>query len=325
MDIRKLRYFVQIVESGSLSKAAREVHVAQPALSQQLAALEDEVGKPLLVRSSKGVAPTENGLALYHHARFMIHQLDKALSIARSETPALQGMVSVGLPATTVAALGLRLVKRVRDRYPGILLNVVEGMSGHIADLMRRQQLDLAVLFGGQIISDFPVRPLLVEELFVITRKESRFVAPDARSISIEAVSQIPLILPTGSHGLRQRISAEFENRGLPLNVMVEIDSLALVMSCIREDLGATIKPIGAMMHGDGINSLYRAIPFSNATFRRQNFLYSLPSERISPAALAVATEIGAAAQELIADDTWPGIEPIATGETVFAETLATA
>ena len=72
MDMRQLRYFVQIVESGSLAKASRQLFIAQPALSQQMSRLEDEVGKPLFVRSSKGVSPTENGDALYHHAKFML-------------------------------------------------------------------------------------------------------------------------------------------------------------------------------------------------------------------------------------------------------------
>ena len=148
MDLRQLRYFAQIVESGSLSKASRQLFIAQPALSQQLAKLEGEVGKPLLNRSSKGVIPTDNGLALYHHARFMLRQLDQALSIARQESGEAHGMVSVGLPATTVSAIGLPLVRRIRERYPSILLNVVEGMSGHLGQMMRMGQLDLAVLFS---------------------------------------------------------------------------------------------------------------------------------------------------------------------------------
>jgi len=109
VDLRQLRYFTQIVESGSLSKASRQLFIAQPALSQQISKLESEVGKPLFSRSSKGVVPTENGLALYHHARFMLRQLEQALSIARKDSGAVQGMVSVGLPATTVSALGLAL------------------------------------------------------------------------------------------------------------------------------------------------------------------------------------------------------------------------
>src|SRR3546814_17295117 len=70
VDIRQLRYFVQIVESGSLSKDSRQLYVAQPALSQQLAKLEDKVGQPMLHRSSKGVSPTENGPAPDPHPRF---------------------------------------------------------------------------------------------------------------------------------------------------------------------------------------------------------------------------------------------------------------
>ena len=212
MDLRQLRYFAQIVESGSLSKASRQLYIAQPALSQQVSKLEEEVGRPLLNRSSRGVAPTENGLALYHHARFMLRQLEQALSIARQESGAVQGMVSVGLPATTVAALGLPLVRRIRERYPNVMLNVVEGMSGHLGQMMRLGQLDLAVLFASDVAFDLSVEPLLEEELFVILPKASPLVAPRRTSISIEEAAALPLILPTGTHGLRRRIAIRPRN-----------------------------------------------------------------------------------------------------------------
>src|SRR3546814_20324470 len=108
----------------------------------------------------------------------MLRQLDQALSIARAESGAFQGMVSVGLPATTVAAIGLPLVRRVRARYPSILLNVVEGMSGHIGQLMRLGQLDLAVLFSDDQTPDVATEPLLVEELFLMIPSPSRLFTP---------------------------------------------------------------------------------------------------------------------------------------------------
>ncbi len=311
MDIRQLRYFVQIVESGSLSKASRQLYIAQPALSQQLAKLEDQVGKPLLHRSSKGVSPTENGMALYHHARFMLRQLDQALSIARAETGAVQGMVSVGLPATTVAAIGLPLVRRIRERYPSILLNVVEGMSGHIGQLMRLGQLDLAVLFNNDIGPDLSIEPLLVEELFVMLPQHSRLVPQRRKSITIAETSELPLILPTGSHGLRQRIAAAFENRGLTTKVVAEIDSLSLLMNCVYDDIGATIKPMGAVMQEGARGRKWRSLPISDARFRRRNFLYSLPPERLSTAAVVVAKELKETASELIESHEWPGFEHV--------------
>ena len=315
MDLRQLRYFTQIVESGSLSKASRLLYIAQPALSQQLAKLESEVGKPLLTRSSKGVAPTDNGLALYHHARFMLRQLDQALSIARKESGAVQGMVSVGLPATTVSALGLTLVRRIRERYPSILLNVVEGMSGHLGQMMRMGQLDLAVLFASDVAPDMTVEPLLEEELFVMLPSHSALVAPRRSSVTIAEAAALPLILPTSSHGLRRRIAAEFEQRGLQAQIVAEIDSLALLMNCVYHGMAATIKPMAAIYQEGERGRRWRAISVSDARMIRRNYLYSPPPERHTAAAAAVAGELKATALRLMDSGAWTGVRPFTGAE----------
>lgn len=311
MDLRQLRYFAQIVESGSLSKASRCLFIAQPALSQQIAKLEDEVGKPLLNRSSKGVTPTENGLALYHHARFMLRQLDQALSIARQEEGEIQGMVSVGLPATTVLAIGLPLMKRIREKYPGILLNVVEGMSGHIAHMMRLGQLDLAILFTNDVSSQLDSIPLLEEELFVLFPTGSAYLPPDRTEITIAEVAEIPLILPTNSHGLRRRVVAEFDRRMLSPLIVAEIDSLSLLMSCVFDGMGATIKPMSALQLESERGRDWRALRIADATITRRNYLYSIAPSLMSPAALSVAREIRETAAALVADGRWQGVWPI--------------
>jgi LysR family transcriptional regulator, regulatory protein for tcuABC len=311
MDLRQLRYFAQIVESGSLSKASRQLFIAQPALSQQLSKLEAEVGKPLLNRSSRGVVPTDNGLALYHHARFMLRQLDQALSIARKESGAVQGMVSVGLAATTVSAVGLPLVQRIRERYPSILLNVVEGMSGHLAQMMRMGQLDLAVLFASDVARDLSVEPLVDEELFVMLPRHSELIAPSRRDLTIAEAAALPLILPTSTHGLRRRIATEFEQRGLSARIVAEIDSLSLLMNCVFHGMAATIKPMGAVYLERDRGRQWRTLSFSDARMSRRNYLYSLPSERLSPAAAAVAAELKSTALELMATRAWSGVQPI--------------
>lgn len=309
MDLRQLRYFTHIVESGSLSKASRQLFIAQPALSQQLSKLEDEVGRPLLKRSSRGVAPTENGLALYHHARFMLRQLEQAMSIARQESGAVHGMVSVGLPATTVSALGLPLVRRVRERYPSILLNVVEGMSGHLGQMMRLGQLDLAVLFSGDVASDVSVDVLLEEELFVLLPRHSTLVAARRRSLTIAEAAALPLILPTGEHGLRRRIAAEFEQRNLTPHIVAEIDSLSLLMNCVYEGIGATIKPMAAIHLEGKRGRQWRALAISDARMIRRNYLYSLSPKRLSTAAAIVASELRDTAKELVESGAWSGVK----------------
>ncbi|RVU15164.1 LysR substrate-binding domain-containing protein [Methylobacterium oryzihabitans] len=308
MDFRQLRYFAQIVESGSLSKASRSLYVAQPALSQQLAKLEDEVGRPLLNRSTRGVTPTENGLALYHHARFMLRQLDHALSIARQDSGDVQGMVSIGLPATTVQAIGTPLVRRIRTRFPGIMLNVVEGMSGHLTHMIRLCQLDLAILFNSDVSSDFPSTVLLEEELFVILPSSSPLVAHERTSLTLAEAAALPLILPTATHGLRRRIAAEFEARNLSAYVVAEIDSLSLVMSCVYEGIGVTIKPLSSLRLGGKRRKDWRALAITDARLSRTNYLYSINADLLSPAAAVVAREVREIARELVLTEQWQGV-----------------
>lgn len=308
MDLRQLKYFVQIVESGSLAKASRQLFVAQPALSQHIAKLEAEVGKSLLIRTAKGVTPTENGTALHHHARFILRQLDQALSVARQEPGTVHGMVSVGLAASTVCAVGAPFMRRIRERFPGIVLNVVEGMSGHLAQMMRTGQLDLAILFSRDAVPDLPAEPIVEEELFVMLPEDSDLVAPRRVKLSCADTAALPLILPTSIHGLRRRIASEFEQRNLSIHVVAEVDSLSLLMTCVRDGMGATIKPMSAALVDGRIREGWRTLAFSDADMRRVNFIYSVDPEQLSPAAAAVRGELRETIKQLVLQGEWQGV-----------------
>ena len=308
MDLRQLRYFVQIVESGSLAKASRQLYIAQPALSQHIAKLEAEVGKSLLIRTAKGVTPTENGTALHHHARFILRQLDQALSVARQEPGTVHGMVSVGLAATTVCAVGAPFMRRIRERFPGIVLNVVEGMSGHLAQMMRTGQLDLAILFSRDAVPDLPAEPIVEEELFVMLPEDSDLVPPRRVKLSCSDTADLPLILPTSIHGLRRRIASEFEQRNLSIHVVAEVDSLSLLMTCVRDGMGATIKPMSAALVDGRIREGWRTLAFSDANMRRANFIYSVNAEQLTPAAAAVRAELRETIKQLVLQGEWQGV-----------------
>lgn len=327
MDMRQLRYFVQIVESGSLAKASRQLFIAQPALSQQMARLEEEVGKPLLVRSSRGVAPTENGEALYHHAKFMLRQLDQAVSVARQETAAVSGRVTFGLAPTTVCQVGLPLLQHLRVKYPGVLLNIVEGLSGHLEHMTRVGQLDLAVLFHQKAAAELTVEPLLEEELFVILPLGSPLVGAQCTSLTLKEVGALPLILPSPGHGLRRRIALEFERANLPLDAVAEIDSLPLLMHCVGDGIGATIKPMAAIHALGNTPERWRALRIADASMTRTNYLYSLPPQKLSPCAAVVREEFRRVVRELVQRGEWQGValtdDAVATAEPARLEALA--
>lgn len=319
MNLRQLRYFTQAIECGSLSKASRQLFIAQPALSQQIAKLESTVGKPLLHRSSQGVTPTESGRALYHHARLMLRQLDQALSIARQESN-IQGMVSLGLPSTTQNAIGLPLIKRIRRLYPQIILNVVEGMSGHLAQMVRLRQLDLAVLFTNDAISDLEPTPLIEEELFIIAPANCQWIPPGRTSLTLEEAAKLPMILPTASHGLRRRVAATFEQHNVPLNIVAEIDSLSLLMNCVRDGIGVTIKPMAAILAQHERSQNWRTLSISNAIIDRRNYIYSLASENFSPSILVISDQLKSVTEELVSSGQWPGVTFLKDNELLPAQ-----
>ena len=113
-----------------------------------------------------------------------------------------------------------RAERETRAKYPGILLNIVEGMSGHLGHMLRLGQLDLAILFNSDIASDLTATPLLDEELFVLLPDASPLVPAGRTSLTVEEAAALPLILPTGAHGLRRRVAAEFEERNLTAQVV---------------------------------------------------------------------------------------------------------
>lgn len=308
MDMRQLRYFAQIVESGSLAKASRQLFIAQPALTQQVARLEGEVGKPLLVRTSRGVTPTDNGAALYQHAKFMLRQLDQAIAVARGSPDAVGGHVALGLAPTTNCQLGLPLIRRVRERWPNIRLKIVESLSGHLDQLIRAGQLDLAVLFNPQAAAELVAEAVLVEELFLIVPAKSRLVAPHRKSLKLAEVARLPLVLPGTGHGLRRRVSIEFERLNVILDPIVEVDSLPLLMRCVAAGMGATIKPMSATLALDGPQR-WRALRISDAVASRTNYLYALPEDRATACTAIVHEELRSLMQEQARASEWQGVK----------------
>lgn len=306
MDIRQLKYFVQIVESGSLSKASRQLFIVQPALSQQMTRLEEEVGKSLLVRSVRGVVPTENGEALYQHAKFVLRLLDEAVLVARQEYAHIGGRVTLGLAPDTASLLGLPLLRHLKGKYPGILLNIVVGLPIHLEERARQSQLDVAILFSKTAANELTYEPLLDEEVFVVIPADSRLVPQKKKAVTMAEAAALPLVLSSPQHNLRRRILQEFERANLKTNIVAEIDSLELIMRYVAEGGGATIQSMAAT-HALG-SQAWRCLPFSDVPMTRPNYLYALPIRKLSAGAAVVRAELKQVVQQLVRSGTWQNV-----------------
>jgi LysR family tcuABC transcriptional regulator len=307
MDTRQLKYFVQIVESGSLSKASRQLFIVQPALSKQISRLEDEVGKPLLLRTVRGVTPTENGEALYHHAKFVLRQLDEAVLVARQDYDSVQGRVAVGLAPSTSAMLGLPLLRRLQQKYPRILLNVAEALPAQLEEMARQSQIDVAIMFSTTAANELSCDPLFEEDVFIILPADSAIVPREKTSLTLAEVVALPLVLSSPQHNLRRRLMLEFDRAQLTPRLVAEIDSLQLVMRYVAEGGGVTIQSMAAT-RTVGVPGDWRCLPISDAPIRRPSYLYAQPAQRLSASANVVRGELRQLVHTLIEDGTWRGV-----------------
>ena len=242
MNLRRLKYFVKIVDIGSLTQAADVLHIAQPALSQQLATLEGEVRQQLLVRTKRGVTPTEAGKVLYRHAQLILRQCDQAQVDMVAAGRGLSGAVSVGLaPGTAAATLALPLLRIVRARHPGVLPYLNESYGSTLSELIMNGRMDLAVLYGGKVtVHGLSFLPLLREPLYLVGPK-SLPAPPEV--VPLRALAEMDLYLPRPYNVVRRLVDEAFIAAGMVPRVVAEIESAGTLSAVIADGLGMSILP----------------------------------------------------------------------------------
>ncbi|CAB5700296.1 Cyn operon transcriptional activator [Delftia tsuruhatensis] len=312
MELRQLRYFVRIVELGSMSRAALDLDMVQSALSQQISRLEGELSTRLLQRTPRGVVPTEAGVAFFREAQLTLRHAEQAVRSAQQAR--LSGSVSVGLAPTTAAMLGLPMMQAMRQRYPDVRLHMVEGMSGHLTDMLNARALDMAVLFDARLHGAqarapgrrWQVHPLIEEELFLI-RARGHHPEPLPPQMALADLAAEPLILPTGLHGLRSTLDTAFSQARFAPNLVLEVDSLSMVMAAVDARLGSTVQPWASMgRYGDAAER-FEWSRITDKDALRTNLLCSLSEDELSPAALAARVVLIDCVRQLVRGGAWAG------------------
>ncbi|AKQ37910.1 tricarballylate utilization LysR family transcriptional regulator TcuR [Salmonella enterica] len=302
MELRQLRYFVRIIETGSMGSAAQDLDIGVSALSQQMSRLENELAIRLLQRTSRGVTPTNAGLAFYSQAQLALRHADDAILAAREAR--LSGHVSVGMAPSTASILGIPFIHAMQENYADVRLHVVESLSGNLERMINTRQIDLAVVFQKDKILRWSARPILEEQLFLIGSHALLAALPD-NPITPEQLADIPLIMPSQGHGLRGRLDAVCQEHALNVEIVAEIDGLALLMRAVRDGLGATLQPGAAISHLD--NDALRVIGVHNPVLSRPNFLVSLSDDELTPAGLAARVVLTKVMRQLVDAGEWPG------------------
>ncbi|QRM56142.1 LysR substrate-binding domain-containing protein [Sinorhizobium sp. BG8] len=242
MQLRHLRYFVKIVEAGSFSRAAAVIHVAQPALSQQIAELEAQLGLQLLLRSARGVRPTAAGEVLYREASSILRQMDQLPGIVRSSAGEVEGVVSLGMSSTLAATVAGRFIETCRTTLPKVTLKFSVSDSETLKARLEARTLDLALVFEDELVPAFRRTPLFRQRLYLIGRPP---VAGNASSVSLAELAALPLILPSLPNVVRSVLDRAFAAAGISATVVAEADVLSSILSAVLSGVGQTVLPKG--------------------------------------------------------------------------------
>lgn len=243
MDIRRLGFFVTNVDTGSVTRAADVLNIAQPALSQHVAALEHHFRKKLLIRGQRGVSMTEAGRVLYRHPRTVLRQLEQARAEIGTAGEGLSGRVSVGLvPFSGASTLSLELLARARDRHPGILLQLTESVSQPYSQMIANGRLEMALLHGTG-----PLKGLRFERIgredFVLVLREDLAPALEGPSVPVAELAGLPFLLPPAYNFVRRAVEQAYARARVELRVIAEIDAVRTLSRAVQAGLGATIVP----------------------------------------------------------------------------------
>ncbi|MGF4914401.1 nitrogen assimilation transcriptional regulator NAC [Klebsiella pneumoniae] len=242
MNLRRLKYFVKIVDIGSLTQAAEVLHIAQPALSQQVATLEGEMDQQLLIRTKRGVTPTEAGKILYTHARTILRQCEQAQLAVNNVGQTLRGQVSIGLaPGTAASAITMPLLQTVRNELPEVMVYLQESSGTALNDKLLAGQLDMAVLYERSPVAGIVSQPLLKEDLYLVGTRDC-----PGQSVDLTAVAEMNLFLPRDYSAVRAQVTEAFTLRRLSAKIIGEIESITTLTAAIASGMGATVLPESA-------------------------------------------------------------------------------
>jgi LysR family hydrogen peroxide-inducible transcriptional activator len=266
MDIRQLRYFCAVVRARSFTRAAEQLGIAQPSLSQQIRALEKRIGNPLFERLGRSIRLTPHGEALLQPAADILQQVAEASSTMASLNKGVRGQLRVGVIPTVMPYLIAPRVREFLDGFPEVELSLTEETTPQLIRQLQSGDLDLAISGLPVRSPDIVCSELFREPLFLAIAAEHPLAKADL--IDLRDLRNERLLLLKEGHCLRDDALMTCTRAKAKLRSVFETDQMASIFQLVRAGFGVTVAPAMASSHSAGC----KLIPLHNS-FRRVGYL----------------------------------------------------
>jgi len=303
-DLRQLNTFLTVADTGSFSRASEKLFVAQPALSRQIRMLESALHVEVFVRHGRGVVLTAAGELLYDRARKLMQDLERTLADVTAVGGQVTGQVILGILPTVAHLFSGTIVEKYRQQYPQVSLAVKSAMSGTLQQMVAQHRLNLAITYNPTSQRNLKCLPLLEEPLYLIGPSNSPFA--NRSEITVDEVLKLPLVLPEEKHGLRMKVEREADQRGITLNLALEVSAWPLLTDTARRGLGYTILP-SAAVHEMVARKEVIAIPITSPEMTRTLALVTPVDLPASVATGKLADLIMQQVAQHVRDGLWKG------------------
>jgi DNA-binding transcriptional LysR family regulator len=292
MELHQLRYLVLLSEELSFTRAARRGNVAQPALSRQIQKLEDELGVPLVDRTSRRVTLTDTGAEVVERARRILEEVDATRAAAQGVATLVRGRLALGMTLTPGPFDVADALAAFADRHPEVELVLKEELSLGLADLLRRDEIDLAVISGipERARAGLALQALSTEPLRVVVAPGHRLAGRSwIRLKDLEGERLISF--PPGAT-IRETVVAAAHAAGFTPAIALESNETTRIRALVARGLGVTVLPASDVAR-PGPEVV--ALPLRGVRLTHDVFLARRRERHLPPAAVAFAAAAGKA------------------------------
>ncbi|CAG9166817.1 HTH-type transcriptional regulator CynR [Cupriavidus pampae] len=244
MDIRQLRYFVEVVRHNGFGRATEALHVTQPAISRGIRELEEELGSALLIREPRSVRLTEHGAIVHRHAEQILQQVNNLRAELRDASDAdehITGTLQVGLPPVIGSTFFADVITAFRARCPLVDLQIVEFGTNQMERALRDGIVEIAAAMLPLDETEFDIKRFATDRLLLVTAREHALARK--REVRVADLAAEPFVLFTEDFRINDLIRSAFGVHGIEPKTAGRSSHVDLLVAMVRSGMGVTILP----------------------------------------------------------------------------------